>query len=175
MSHATRLFVAAPFLVLAACAPASETKDTATAAAASATTPAEDEAAVRAAIDAANKAWTDAFVRADVPALVTLYADDAVSYQAYSPPATGRAGIEAAFKRLFSQVKFSDIKGTTEDLTVAGDKAYELGSYSGMFTPAKGKAMADSGRYVNVWKRQADGSWKIWRDMSVSSLPAPKQ
>jgi ketosteroid isomerase-like protein len=38
---------------------------------------------------------------------------------------------------------------------------------------AGGAAQSQSVKYVVVWKKQADGSWKIFRDI-WNSLPAPK-
>lgn len=35
-----------------------------------------------------------------------------------------------------------------------------------------GKATLDKGKFLTVWKKQADGSWKIIRDMYNSDLPA---
>jgi ketosteroid isomerase-like protein len=32
--------------------------------------------------------------------------------------------------------------------------------------------VADRGKYLAVWKKQADGSWKIEADMWNSDLPA---
>lgn len=35
----------------------------------------------------------------------------------------------------------------------------------------KGKPMSDKGKYIVVLQKQADGSWKIVRDISNSDLP----
>ena len=35
-----------------------------------------------------------------------------------------------------------------------------------------GKAVADTGKYLEVWKKQVDGSWKAVADMWSSDLPA---
>jgi ketosteroid isomerase-like protein len=37
--------------------------------------------------------------------------------------------------------------------------------------PKGGKAMNDVGKYVAVWKKQPDGSWKMIRDIYNSDLP----
>jgi ketosteroid isomerase-like protein len=31
--------------------------------------------------------------------------------------------------------------------------------------------MTDRGKYMVLWKRQADGSWKLYRDMFNTSMP----
>jgi len=41
-------------------------------------------------------------------------------------------------------------------------------------TPKGGKAMAHNGKYLTVWKKQADGSLKIVREISNSHRPPPK-
>jgi ketosteroid isomerase-like protein len=33
--------------------------------------------------------------------------------------------------------------------------------------------MEDRGKTLNVWKRQADGSWKLHRDIWNSNMPIP--
>jgi len=35
-------------------------------------------------------------------------------------------------------------------------------------TPKGGKLTHDKGKYLTVWKKQADGSWKIYRDINNS-------
>jgi ketosteroid isomerase-like protein len=40
--------------------------------------------------------------------------------------------------------------------------------------PTAGPVMKDTGKYLTVWKHQADGSWKIIRDIDNSDLPVGK-
>ena len=37
---------------------------------------------------------------------------------------------------------------------------------------ASGKTIKDHGKFVEIWKKQADGSWKCAVDMFNSDLPA---
>jgi ketosteroid isomerase-like protein len=36
-----------------------------------------------------------------------------------------------------------------------------------------GKPVTDRGKYVTIWKKQADGSWKVIADIFNSDLPMP--
>ena len=55
---------------------------------------------------------------------------------------------------------------TTVTVWLDGDTAYETGKYKYEYTE-KGKPGMDEGRYVTIWKRQKDGSWKLSMDMGV--------
>jgi ketosteroid isomerase-like protein len=59
----------------------------------------------------------------------------------------------------------------SHDLIVSGDYAIKTGAYEMTVQPKKGKAMHDVGKYVSVWKKQPDGSWKMVRDVFNSDLP----
>ncbi|MGQ0642023.1 MAG: YybH family protein, partial [Gemmatimonadaceae bacterium] len=75
-------------------------------------------------------------------------------------------------KQWFASIDPDSIAAGRDGLLSSGDLAVESGWYyfkGKMF----GQPAEDRGRYVNVWQRQADGSWKIVRDMSNSSLPPP--
>jgi ketosteroid isomerase-like protein len=65
-----------------------------------------------------------------------------------------------------------DMKATTDDLILNGDIAVESGSYEMTLQPKGGKQFVDKGKYLTVWKRQTDGSWKIVRDINNTNLPA---
>ena len=55
------------------------------------------------------KAWIDAFNRADIDALASLYADDATNHQVVDDPVQGRAAIRAMFERDFAQADMTCI------------------------------------------------------------------
>lgn len=68
-------------------------------------------------------------------------------------------------------MKYSEASATVEEVYPVGtDMVLAIGAYSGKAT-VLGKPMNDHGRYMNLWKRQPDGSWKIFRDISNSSVP----
>lgn len=164
---------AAVALFAAACAPKGETpvKDSA----ATAAPPVVDVAAVRQAIEQANAKFIDAMIRGDSAGMVANYADDAVVMDPGTPASRGRGEIGARFARKIQAAKVSDEKATTASVDVAGDYAIETGSFEVTVTPKGGKLTHDKGKYLTVWKKQADGSWKIYRDINNSDGPAPKR
>jgi ketosteroid isomerase-like protein len=54
----------------------------------------------------------------------------------------------------------------------SGDLGYSQGTYDLTFNDPSGKPMTDRGKYLEVWKKQADGSWKCAVDTFNSDLPA---
>jgi limonene-1,2-epoxide hydrolase len=66
------------------------------------------------------QAWVEAFNRADVEALATLYAEDAVNHQVMFEPIEGREAIRAMFEREFAQAEMTCI---VENLFEDGDWA----------------------------------------------------
>jgi ketosteroid isomerase-like protein len=39
------------------------------------------------------------------------------------------------------------------------------------FTDPSGKAASDHGKYVTVWKKQSDGTWKVLLDVFNTDVP----
>jgi ketosteroid isomerase-like protein len=54
----------------------------------------------------------------------------------------------------------------------SGDFGYTSGVYDQTMNDAKGKPVTDRGKYVTIWKKQADGNWKAVVDISNTDLPA---
>jgi ketosteroid isomerase-like protein len=50
------------------------------------------------------------------------------------------------------------------EVSKSGDLAYEIGDYSLTFSDKKGKPLTTKAKYVVVWGKQADGSWKVLVD-----------
>jgi ketosteroid isomerase-like protein len=54
---------------------------------------------------------------------------------------------------------------------VIGDHAIELGSYTMVVQPPGQAETTDRGKYMVLWRRQPDGTWKLYRDAFNTSMP----
>jgi uncharacterized protein (TIGR02246 family) len=154
-------------LSLAACAPAETDTVPADSAAAAMADPME----VRQAIDAGNARAAAALNGNDVEGWLTNYTADAVVMAPNQPAWRGTDGLRAGAKGMMDMFTVSNVSFTTEDLKVSGNLAVETGTFEMTMTPKQGKAVTDKGKYIAIWERQADGSWKITRDIFNSDLP----
>ncbi|MBP6013467.1 MAG: SgcJ/EcaC family oxidoreductase [Alphaproteobacteria bacterium] len=123
------------------------------------------------AIRAQEAAMMAAIVAEDAAAIAEFYALDA---QMLSPGVTNTtpAAIRAAFQRLLD-----DPNGTLRFqsshmiIPASGDYAVSQGTYWVTYSDrASHQRASQSGNYINLWRRQQDGSWKIIRDITA---PAP--
>jgi uncharacterized protein (TIGR02246 family) len=126
----------------------------------------------RAAIDAANAKFSEAFARGDAKALAAMYTSDAIAF----PPDRDMIRGNEAIGEFWKATRDSGVQSaalTTVDVGKSGDVAYEVGNVSLTIQPAGKEPTTAVAKYVVVWKRQADGSWKLHRDI-WNSLPAKK-
>lgn len=125
----------------------------------------------KAAIDSLDREFARLANAADFASLVKMYyATDAVMLPPNAPAVQGQGNIEA-FLRTFPPI--SNMQLHTDEVDGVGDLAYVRGRYTMTLTPPGGAAMADSGKYLEVFRRQSDKSWKAVRDMFSSDLPLP--
>jgi uncharacterized protein (TIGR02246 family) len=131
---------------------------------------AHDPAAVRAVIESLNQKFAAALVAHDSAGLAANYAAEAVVLAPNEPSFSGaeRLALSAAAMAKMPVTRFTP---TTLDVIVQGDLAVETGSYVWTMQQPGGHAMSDTGKYLTVWRQQADGSWKIIRDMNSSNRP----
>ncbi len=54
----------------------------------------------------------------------------------------------------------------------SGDMGYTWGHYEGRGKDIHGNPIATSGRYISIWRRQPDGTWKIVLDASANEPPS---
>ncbi|HXX19698.1 MAG TPA: SgcJ/EcaC family oxidoreductase [Candidatus Acidoferrum sp.] len=128
-------------------------------------TRAADEAAIRAA-DANFAQWAAA---KDLDKCVSLYADDAVAFAPGMPAVIGKDNIRKFISGLVSAPGLQvNIHIASVDVARSGDIAIDRGTVDSTVTDKKGKATAQTVEYVLVWKKQADGSWKIAADTSAN-------
>lgn len=140
------------------------------AAVAQAGTPA-DPAATRTAIESQLGKFRDAMLKRDTATLGTFYHPDAIVLPAGMPMARGPAVIKQTFGGMFASASVTKFDYQIQDVTIAGDYVIETGTYSMTLQPKTGKAIDDVGKSVAVWKKDTDGSWKMYRDIFNSDKP----
>lgn len=100
----------------------------------------------------------------DIPGLVeAFYAEDATLLPPNNPPATGKPKIREFLQGLID-AGLTGLKLETVQVDSSGDLAYNTGKYSLRIGPNE-----DNGKYVVVYRRQADGSLKAVADMFSSN------
>jgi uncharacterized protein (TIGR02246 family) len=125
-----------------------------------------DEAAIR----SADAAWTKAAESKDVTSFAAVYADNAVLMAPGAPMTSGKDAITKAFTGMSADKNFALSFGPTKiEVAKGGDMAYELGDYSLTMSDKKGKAQTSKGKYVVVWGKQSDGSWKALVDAPTTT------
>jgi uncharacterized protein (TIGR02246 family) len=139
-----------------------------------ASAPADNVADVKKAIEDANAKFLDALAKGDAASAAGNYADDAILMMPNEAAMSGHQAIVDGFTKFVKDATISNGKPLTSDVQVSGDLAVETGTFEWTITPKGGKPMTDKGKYLTVWKKQADGNWKIIRDMNNSDLAAGK-
>jgi uncharacterized protein (TIGR02246 family) len=126
---------------------------------------------IRAEIESAHRQFGKAFNSGDVAAIGALYTEDATVLPPNSQMVKCRRAIEEFWKGVMAMGVHS-VQLTTLDVQSSGDLAYEIGNATLEIQPQGGKVSTDTVKYVVVWKRQADDSWKlaadIWNSISAS-------
>jgi len=108
----------------------------------------------------------------DVEALVSaFYAEDAQLFPPNAPLMGGHAAIRECWRGMASAgLKISVLD--TKRIEESGDLAYGTGAYELTLSAPGGGTIADQGKYVVVYRRQQDGTWKAVADIFNSSRPA---
>jgi len=121
-----------------------------------------------AAIESTSEAFLKGVRARDWAAVAATYTDDAVLMPPNGPAVEGRANIQTFFE---SFPPTSEFNLSSVETTGRGDLAYVRGTYKMTIALEGQDPIADSGKYLEIRGKQADGSWLIARDMFSSDLP----
>ena len=130
-------------------------------------------AADAAAIQALDEQWSATAARNDVDGTVAFYADDAVLLPGNGPIARDRKAIRESWAGLLGPNTAVSWKVSKVEVAKSGELGYLYGTYSlTIRDPNGGPPVSDTGKLVEIWKKQADGKWKCIVDTYNSDLPA---
>jgi len=109
--------------------------------------------------------YTEAINAGVLDQWASFVADDAVIMPPDEPPLIGIDAIRPPYAAVFNTYAF-DFRGRIEDVTVASHLAVVRASIEETLSPTSGDApMEYRGAWLMVLRQDADGSWKLWRNM----------
>jgi ketosteroid isomerase-like protein len=115
----------------------------------------------------ADEQWSKVASTKDVEKTVSFYSNDAVVLPPNAATVTTKDGIKELWKGFLDGVTAISWKTTRVEVAKSGDLGYITGTYD----MNQKDGSNDRGKYLEVWKKQADGSWKCGADMFSSDLP----
>ena len=101
---------------------------------------------------------------------LALYAEDATLMPPNQAAIQGKTPIQAWIE---AYPPISNLQEQSLEIEGQGNLAYDRGTYSMTVTHVGAKPTEDHGKYLTIWRKQADGSWKISRAIYNSDLPLP--
>ena len=123
------------------------------------------------AIREADLAWAAAQASDGLDGTMSFYLDDAILLPPNRPFAIGKEAIREASAFIASpgfSVAWQPMK---IEVARSGEIGYAIGTFEGTGVDSAGKPLPVKGKYVEIWKKQADGSWKVAADMFSSDSP----
>ena len=118
-------------------------------------------------------AWVKDANSKDPAKWAAYFTEDGSGLYPGGPTLNGKAAIQAAMAPFFSDPNFAlTFESTRSMASKSGDMVYSQGTYSMTMTdPKTKKPMTDKGKFLTVYAKQPDGSWKAVADTFNSDSP----
>ncbi len=131
-----------------------------------------DQDAERASLMEADRAMYEAYSTGDSPvdALMSHFAGDANVLAPDMPIARGLEGSRAVFDAMEAMPGYS-LTWSPSTGDAGGILGYTVGTYRIELQDPDGNPLAIDGKYMTVWKKQSDGTWKVAVDMFNANGP----
>mgnify|MGYP001813553050 FL=1 len=125
-----------------------------------------------AAINELYDLWGVSAHSGDLDLFMSIWTGDAIRMGQDAPAVVGWDAIRASTGPLLEQFDLH-IEGYGEtEVEVSGDLAFSRGTYTMTLTPKEGGPTTFiDGKWLDILKRQADGSWKIYCDCYNNNAP----
>ena len=128
------------------------------------------------AVNALLEQWVAAINAGDLDGWSATLADDATVMPPNAPAVTGIESLRPWMVETFFDPFNVQLRGSFDKAESAGDWVIARGSYELSLTPKNGgQVIEDSGKFVNIFKRQPDDSFKYAMVMWNSNNPPPGQ
>jgi uncharacterized protein (TIGR02246 family) len=116
-------------------------------------------------IEAAVVKFEQAANAGDAAGVAAMYADDAALLPPGEPMVQGSDKVLVSWKSMLD-TGMSDLDMTPTEVIVSGNNASEVGTFT-----YKAGDVSGAGKYIALWVKGDDGTWKIHRDIWNEDAP----
>ncbi len=121
-----------------------------------------------------DEQWSATATRNDLDGTLAYYADDAVLLAPNAPIANDKKSIRDSWAGLLGPKTSVSWKWSKIEVAQSGELAYIYGSYKlTIGASSESGPVNDTGKFLEVWKKQSNGKWKCVVDTYNSDLPIP--
>jgi uncharacterized protein (TIGR02246 family) len=108
----------------------------------------------------------------DTEGFLNLFTDDAILMPPNQNMLIGKEEIRPMVQALFKTTKEIDLIEITtpNEIRIFGDWAFDLGITT---FKTEGKPLENTNKYIRIWQKLADGSWRLARVIFNSNNPFP--
>lgn len=126
---------------------------------------AADDPKAAAELKALDAEWSKAAGARNVDKTVSYYADDATAYPPGTPAVRGHENFKKAWGQMLNTPGLQSFGWKATASGADGNLGYTAGTYQEVAKGKDGKTTTETGKYVCVWRRGADGKWKAIHDI----------
>jgi len=105
---------------------------------------------------------------------LSFFADDTADFTRGEPFSFTKEEMRKRLEKSFDPADQLTWQPVKIDVARSGDLAYSLGTWHLKGKNPKGEEVEQTGKYLTVWKKQQDGSWKVVADTGNVDPPAKK-
>ncbi len=132
----------------------------------------DSEEEVSAAVEEIFDEYEASVMAGDADRWMALWTDDPVQLPPDAPAVTDRETLHDSTKAEFEVVSYTEFDISVEEVQVAGGWAYARGNFTVTAEMTEtGDIIPIDGKFLTIFKRQSDGTWKIHRDAFNSNVP----
>jgi ketosteroid isomerase-like protein len=113
-----------------------------------------------------DTAYNEAFNRGDAAGCAAFFSEDVILLAPDQPMIRGRKAFEEIYQSRMDTSSGGTHSNELVEFGVEGDLAYQVGTYA-----ITGTNPAEQGKFVNILRRQADGTWKVTVPIFNSDRP----
>ena len=118
----------------------------------------------------ADRNFAEATAEKRLEGWMAYFGEDAVVLR--KPPVVGGRSIRDFYQQVFADPDFKlEWEPTRGEIFPSGDSGYTVGRFLATYKNDKGAIATQRGTYITIWRKQADGTWKIAADGGTPDEP----